>query len=89
MLLFASFIALILRHKNYTSSILSSPVQAATRDLDLQDHETPKFYKKDLLAVLKEKNELKEEYDALRDELSLAKASVELYLLRDKLDMAW
>ena len=48
----------------------------STGEMDLQDHETPRFYKKDLLAVLREKNELKEEYDALWDELAAAKGSV-------------
>lgn len=36
--------------------------------------EPPKFYKQDLLAVLRERNELKEELDSLRDELYVTKA---------------
>ena len=36
-------------------------------------HESPKFYKKDLLAVLRERNELKEQLDAVREELNMAK----------------
>ena len=47
---------------------------SSTRDDELQ---SPKFYKDDLLRVLKERNELKEEMDSLRDELSLTQAYVE------------
>ena len=36
-------------------------------------HEPPKFYKKDLLVVLKERNELKEQMDALMHELNMAR----------------
>ena len=36
--------------------------------------EPPKFYKQDLLAVLRERNELKEELDGLRDDLYVTKA---------------
>ena len=36
--------------------------------------QSPRFYKDDLLRVLKERNELKEEIDHLRDELSLTQA---------------
>lgn len=57
-------------------SFLSS--KEVTGELDL--HEPPRFYKKDLLAVLREKNEVKQEYDALCDELTAAKESVELYI---------
>ena len=32
--------------------------------------EEPRFYKEDLLVILQEKNELKEENDSLLDELS-------------------
>lgn len=35
--------------------------------------ESPKFFKKDLLAVLRERNELKEEIDSLRDELNMTR----------------
>ncbi len=33
----------------------------------------PKFYKRDLLVVLREKHELKEELDTTREELAMAK----------------
>ena len=34
----------------------------------------PRFYKDDLIRVLKERNELKEELDGVRDELSMTQA---------------
>jgi len=37
------------------------------------DDECPKFYKEDLLAILEEKNELKEELEAVREELKASK----------------
>lgn len=36
--------------------------------------ESPKYFKEDLLRVLTERNELKEQIDSLRDELSIAHA---------------
>lgn len=38
------------------------------------DEKSPKYFKEDLLRVLTERNELKEQIDNLRDELSLAQA---------------
>ena len=35
--------------------------------------EYPKFYKKDLLAVIRERNELKEKLDGLKEELSMTR----------------
>ena len=46
------------------------------KDVQPDDKDKPKFYKRDLLAVLKERNELKEELESLRDELAQSKASV-------------
>ena len=37
------------------------------------NEEHPKFYKKDLLTVLRERNELKEELDSVREELNMAR----------------
>lgn len=38
------------------------------------DDKSPKYFKEDLLRVLTERNELKEQIDTLRDELSIAQA---------------
>ena len=49
-------------------------IQLSTGSYYAQSHpESPKFYKKDLLVVLKERNELKEQLDALRDELNMTR----------------
>lgn len=52
-------------------------LQDSTDSPEVQDErDTPKFYKRDLITVLRERNELKEELDSLRDELAMAKALV-------------
>lgn len=47
--------------------------QLTTGSYSSQGQESPKFYKKDLLVVLRERNELKEQLDALRDELNMTR----------------
>ena len=43
--------------------------RAGTRE---NAEKSPKYFKEDLLRVLTERNELKEQIDSLRDELSIA-----------------
>lgn len=53
------------------------------------EKEAPKFYKRDLLQVLQERNELKEEVDLLREELALTRTLVDpcVIIMRDGLDL--
>ena len=64
-------------------------LQDSTDGPEVRDErDTPKFYKRDLITVLRERNELKEELDSMRDELAMAKALVNdcsVILLRMKM----
>lgn len=44
--------------------------EVETENMATAGKEEPRFYKKDLLVILQEKTELKEENDSLLDELS-------------------